>query len=39
MRIGGMTVTVIRKPIRNMYLRVQPPNGTIQVTAPMRIPT
>lgn len=35
--IDGMTVTVIRKPIRNMYLRVQPPNGDIQVTAPARI--
>lgn len=34
-----MTVTVIRKPIRNMYLRVQPPNGDIRVTAPTRIST
>lgn len=37
--IDAMTVTVIRKPIRNMYLRVQPPNGDIQVTAPARIST
>ena len=37
--IGGMTVTVIRKPIRNMYLRVQPPNGDMRVTAPTRIST
>lgn len=37
--ISGMTVTVIRKPIRNMYLRVQPPNGDIRVTAPTRIST
>lgn len=37
--IGAVTVTVIRKPIRNMYLRVQPPNGDIRVTAPTRIST
>ena len=34
-----MTVKLIRKPIRNMYLRVQPPNGDIRVMAPTRIST
>ena len=36
--IDGMTVTVIRKPIKNMNLRVLPPDGVIQITAPARRP-
>ncbi len=36
--IDGMTVTVIRKSIKNMHLRVLPPNGVIQITAPHRLP-
>ena len=36
--IDGMTVTVIRKPIKNMNLRVLPPDGVIQITAPARLP-
>lgn len=36
--IDGMPVTVIRKPIKNMHLRVLPPDGAIQITAPARLP-
>ena len=36
--IDGLCVTVIRKSIRNMHLRVLPPTGEIQISAPMRTP-
>ena len=32
--IDGMTVTLYRKNIKNMYLRVLPPDGEIKVSAP-----
>ena len=31
--IDGMTVTVIRKPIKNMNLRVLPPDGVCPAAA------
>ncbi len=31
-------VEVTRKPIRNLYLRVQPPDGRVTVSAPMNLP-
>lgn len=37
-RIDGMQVTVLRKKNRNMYLRVRPPYGAVEVTAPVRMP-
>ena len=36
--IDGMTVTVIRKPIKHMNLRVLPPDGAIQIAAPAWLP-
>ena len=36
--INGMTVTIVRKPIKNMYLRIKPPNADIVVSAPARMP-
>ena len=35
--IAGMRVTIVRKPIKNMYLRVKPPNADIVVSAPQRM--
>ena len=36
--IDGLCVTIIRKSIKNMHLRVLSPNGEIQITAPNRLP-
>jgi predicted metal-dependent hydrolase len=36
-KIGTETVTVIRKRIKRLYLRVLPPDGAIEVTAPVRM--
>lgn len=36
--VDGMHVTVLRKKNRNMYLRVKPPYGAIEITAPTRMP-
>lgn len=35
--IDDVQVTVLRKKNRNMYLRIKPPYGAIEVTAPMRM--
>jgi predicted metal-dependent hydrolase len=35
--IEELTVHLVRKSIRNMHLRVYPPDGRIQVSAPMRL--
>lgn len=35
--IAGMTVTIMRKPIKNMYLRIKPPNAQIVISAPSRM--
>lgn len=35
--IDGLCVTIIRKSIKNMHLRVLSPNGEIQITAPNRL--
>nr|WP_137656696.1 SprT family zinc-dependent metalloprotease [Bifidobacterium moukalabense] len=32
-----MTVHIIRKPIKNMYLRIKPPDASIEVSAPQRM--
>ena len=34
MEIGGIEIAVVRKKIKNMYLRVLPPDGRVQITAP-----
>lgn len=36
--VAGRQVTVLRKNNRNMYLRVRPPYGQIEVSAPQRMP-
>ena len=33
----GIEVRVTRKRIKNMYLRIKPPTGTVEVSAPMRM--
>ena len=33
-QIAGMTVTIVRKAIKNMYLRIKPPNADIVISAP-----
>ncbi|MEE1295775.1 MAG: SprT family zinc-dependent metalloprotease [Bifidobacterium sp.] len=38
LRVDGLQVTVLRKKNRNMYLRVKPPYGAIEVTAPVAMP-
>lgn len=37
MLIDGLDVTITRKPIKNLYLRVGPPSGNIRVSAPMTV--
>lgn len=36
-QIAGMTVTIVRKAIKNMYLRIKPPNADIVISAPQRM--
>ena len=35
--IYGITVEIVRKRIRNLHLRVYPPDGRVRVSAPMRL--
>lgn len=35
--LGPLTVTITRKRMKNLYLRVLPPDGKLQVTAPNRV--
>lgn len=35
--LGPLTVTITRKRMKNLYLRVLPPDGRLQVTAPNRV--
>ena len=35
--IGSLKVFVTRKPIRNLYLSVKPPAGTVHVSAPLSV--
>lgn len=37
LNIVGIAVHVTRKPIKNMYLRIKPPEGRVEVSAPMRM--
>lgn len=32
--IGGIEIAIIKKNIKNMYIRVLPPGGAVQITAP-----
>lgn len=35
--LGGIAIEVVRKNIRNIHLRVCPPNGTVRISAPLRM--
>ena len=35
--VSGVTVQVVRKPIKNLHLGVYPPNGRVRVAAPLRV--
>ena len=37
LEVGGETVLVIRKRIANVYLRIKPPDGHLEVTAPLKL--
>jgi predicted metal-dependent hydrolase len=37
MTVGGLTVDVVRKPIKNLHLGVYPPHGRVRVAAPMAV--
>ena len=32
--LSGITISVTKKSIKNMYIRVVPPDGKVQITAP-----
>ncbi|WED42533.1 M48 family metallopeptidase [Legionella cardiaca] len=36
LEIDGILVEILRKPIKNMHLRVYPPDGQVKVSAPIR---
>ncbi|ATU19986.1 metal-dependent hydrolase [Bifidobacterium choerinum] len=38
LNVDGLQVMVLRKNNRNMYLRIKPPYGAVEVTAPARMP-
>lgn len=35
--LGGIAIEVVRKNIRNIHLRVCPPNGHVRISAPLRM--
>lgn len=35
--VGGLVVNVVRKKIKNLHLRVYPPDGRVKVSAPLRV--
>ncbi|HHU07923.1 MAG TPA: M48 family metallopeptidase, partial [Clostridiaceae bacterium] len=37
MNIEGLEITVVRKRIKNLYLRVLPPDGSISISAPRNV--
>lgn len=37
MTVGGLTVDVVRKPIKNLHLGVYPPHGRVRVAAPLAV--
>ena len=36
-KIGNVSIEVFRKPIKNIHLRVYPPDGSIQISAPEKM--
>ncbi|KTC87294.1 M48 family metallopeptidase [Legionella drozanskii] len=37
LEFDGLTIEVLRKPIKNIHLRIYPPDGQIKVSAPLRL--
>lgn len=37
--IEGYSVTLLRKPIRNAYLRIKGPDGHLEISAPLKMPS
>ncbi|KAB8292039.1 metal-dependent hydrolase [Bifidobacterium avesanii] len=35
--MAGIAVRLTRKPIKNLYVRVKPPDGRVEISAPMRM--
>ena len=35
--IDGITIEILRKPIKNMHLRIYPPDGKVQISAPLSL--
>lgn len=38
LEIDGLLIEIHRKPIKNMHLRVYPPDGQVKISAPLRFP-
>lgn len=36
LHLGDLIIQVIRKPIKNMYVRIRPPDGAVLVSVPLR---
>ena len=36
--IEGIKVNIIRKNIKNMYIRILPPHGEVKISAPLVMP-
>lgn len=34
--LDGISIEVLRKPIKNMNLRIYPPDGLVRVSAPLK---
>lgn len=37
LEIDGIPIEILRKPIKNMHLRIYPPDGRVRVSAPLRL--
>ncbi len=37
MQIGNLTVDVVRKDIKNLYIKIYPPNGEVRIVSPRRL--
>jgi predicted metal-dependent hydrolase len=35
--MDGITIEILRKPIKNMHLRIYPPDGQVRVSAPLQL--
>ncbi len=37
LELGGITVDVVQKDIKNVHLSAYPPNGRVKISAPLRM--